>query len=146
MSANKQFIAPLPIRLSAGSALEDVGRRLHERAASIGAERRGFLDWLQGRIGSRVVELPGSTALRSYDEQTLDGLLVVLRRSESRLSASVGSRAFREEMGRELAASMDRLSPLRAALAADEDEAEAAVLDLYGMDQAQRALVARDYA
>jgi hypothetical protein len=58
----------------------------------------------------------------------------------------MGSRAFREELGRELAASMDRLIPLRTSLAADEAEAEAAVLDLYGLDRSQRALVARDYA
>lgn len=144
-AANKQFIAPLPIRLPADPAeLDRLGERLHDRAARIAAERRGFLDWLAGAIGGRLGDLSGSKVLRAYDEHTVVELLAVLHRNASR-TTSTGSRAFHEQLEREHGESLDRLAPLRAGLARDERDADELVYDLYGLDAGQRELVESEY-
>ena len=54
LSANKQFIAPLPIRLPSSAQvgeLDRLGRRLHALTAEVAEEREGFLDWLGGVLG-----------------------------------------------------------------------------------------------
>ena len=144
-AANKQFIAPLPIRLPDDpSELDRLGERLHNRAARIAAERRGFLDWLAGAIGTRLASLSGSTALLAYEDHTVAELLAVLQRNTSQTSPT-GSRAFREELAREYGESLDRLAPLRADLARDERGADELVYDLYGLDASQRDLVEAEY-
>ncbi|MEX2196788.1 MAG: N-6 DNA methylase [Thermoleophilaceae bacterium] len=148
-AANKQFIAPLPIRIpgaQAGGELETLGRRIHDRAAAILGERRGFLDWLEGELGLRTTELDGSTAVARYDELTLDELLALLRRNRRRIGPEVEGRAFRERLTAEHAESVDRIAGLRATLDRDEDTAEAAVEELYELTAAQQELIARDYA
>jgi hypothetical protein len=147
-AANKQFIAPLPIRLpSAGQRdhLEELGERLHQKSSQLGEEREGLLGWLADAIGSRIGDLDGSTVIRSYDEHPLSELLDVLRRNQRRLRRDVSSRAFREDLERELATSFDRIRELRAAIALDEAHADDAVFELYEVTARHRALVDAEY-
>ena len=74
-AANKQFIAPLPIKVPDGDDLEVLGRKLHEIAIQIGAERKSFLDWLGDRIGADPRSLPGKTKLSAYDSHSIGELL-----------------------------------------------------------------------
>lgn len=144
MSANKQFIAPLPIRVPEANdcqRLEELGERLYRRSKEVGEERRGFLAWLEDAIGARLGGLQGSTILGSYDEHGLPDLLEVLRRNQARLTCDVGSRAFREELERELTASLDRIREPSESIAVDEAAADEAVFELYGLTAQQRALV-----
>jgi hypothetical protein len=146
-AANRQFIAPLPIRLperSERERFEHLGRRLHLRSTQVGQERSGFLAWLTGAIGARPNELQGSTALASYDEHSLTDLLDVLVRNQARLRRDVGSRAFSEELERELIPSLDRIGEARASITADETAADEAVFELYGLSAQQRGLVERE--
>lgn len=144
-AANKQFIAPLPVRIPGSdeaAALDDLGQRLHATAAAIAAERQAFLDWLGDAAGARVRYLAGWTTLAAYEQRDLPELLAVLRRNAARLSEDVAGRAFRELLDRERSASLARLAPLRADLRRDEAAAEDAVAHLYRLSASQRALIA----
>lgn len=147
-AANRQFIAPLPIRLPEGAPeaeLDALGRQLHEHAREIGGERRGFLSWLGGTVGARVHELAGSTKLLAFEHHTVDELVSILERNRGRLARDVSSRAFREELQRELSQAVERLVGVRTNLARDEAAADAAVYDLYELTESGRAVVDQEY-
>lgn len=130
-AANKQFIAPLPIRVPEGDEaerLDALGRRLHESASAQGAERRGFLTWLASEVGVRLDSLPGHTALHAYDQADPAELLAVLRRSRSRLARDPDSRKFIDAFQRERGSSMEKLTDTAAQLRAAERKADQARL------------------
>lgn len=146
-AANKQFIAPLPIRVPEGaeaSAFDDLGRRLHACAAAIGQEREGFLTWLGDVAGARIRALSGWTALREPDRRGVAELIDILARNGTLVRVDPTERAFRDRLAAEVERSRGRLTELgreRDALLAD---AEARVADLYRLTTAQRRLVAED--
>jgi hypothetical protein len=99
MSANKQFIAPLPIKLSenGGDELQELGGSLHRLAAEIGAERKGFLDWLGDQVGADPRSLPGKTVFAAYDTVSARELLERLRSLfDTVIKVDPTGRAFRE--------------------------------------------------
>jgi len=148
-AANKQFIAPLPIRppdSSQAVRLDELGELLHGRAAAISRERAGFLRWLAGEVGADPRSLPGSTTLLAYDRHTLDEFLAVLGRSATGLQIDPAGRRFRELLSAELDASLDRLVPLRGHLAARIEEADQLVYELYEIPASLRAVVEREYS
>ncbi|MGH2744115.1 MAG: Eco57I restriction-modification methylase domain-containing protein [Thermoleophilaceae bacterium] len=143
-AANKQFIAPLPIRLPAATErdrFEQLGQELHRQSKELTEERRGFLGWLSQAIGARPAELQGSTVVTTYDEHSAAKLLAILKRNQTQLTRDVSSRAFGEELARELEPSIDRIRALRRSIAADETAADDSVFELYGLTAAQRALI-----
>lgn len=147
-SANRQFIAPLPIRVpdsSQAGQLDELGERLQDRAGAVSRERAGFLDWLAGELGADPRSLPGSTTLLAYDRHTLNELAAVLGPSAARLQVDPASRRFRELLSGELEASLDRLVPLTGELTAAVDEADGLVYELYEIPAALRAVVDREY-
>ncbi|HEV2772140.1 MAG TPA: N-6 DNA methylase [Thermoleophilaceae bacterium] len=147
-AANKQFIAPLPIRRPSGQEgdrYEALGRRLHALSKHTVTERAGFLDWLDDALGTHVRRLPGATALGRHEDLELPQLLAILRRSSTRFSRDPDTRAFRDRLAEEHLRSSDRLLEHRSSLVAAESEADQAVADLYELSTAERALVDRDY-
>jgi len=147
MSANKQFIAPLPIKLpdGDGSSVEGLGRNLHEVAAECGSERKGFLDWLKDRIGADPRLLPGKTKLSVYDSHSTGELLDQLAKSAKRLTIDPHSRVFRDEFDREHSASVEKLRGFRRDLTDLEAKADELVYDVYGVSRADRALISDGY-
>jgi hypothetical protein len=148
-AANKQFIAPLPIRpLDSGetSAFDTLGEQLHRNTVAIGEERQGFLDWLSDVLGARTSTLPGITTLRRYDQHDVGELLAVLQASRSKLAQDPMSRSFRDRFAREHSTSLERLRPLVQAIAANETLADQAVYDLYELAASQREMVDAEYA
>lgn len=146
-AANKQFIARLPIRLpdrSERQRLEELGRRLYDTSRELVRERDGLLRWLSSRIGAPVQELRGATMFAAYDEHSTDDLLRALSANRGRLSVDPNSRAFREQLGREVGSSVDRLRPLRTRLSADEALADDLIFELYELTTEQRRLVEAD--
>jgi len=148
LSANKQFIAPLPIRVPSGAQaeqVEDLGRRLHELASQETEEREGFLDWLGDALGARVRHLPRAASLAGYEELEVGGVISILRRSRATLGRDPDSRSFRDLLAREHRASAERLGDLLGSVGRLERQADDVVADLYELSRAQRALIARDY-
>lgn len=147
-SANKQFIAPLPIRIPIGTEateVDELGKRLHASATGIGEERAGFLDWLGGEIGVPVDDLQGKTKLRNYERLELNELLEILRRNRTRLSVSPDTRALREAVDGEHSESVRRLTELIEGLDHETQRADEVVYDLYELTADQRALIEADY-
>ena len=144
-SANKQFIAWLPVPTELPGDLEVAGARLHELVALAESERSGFLDWLSSIIGARPRDLAGAEALANYPQTGLDGVLAVLDKNASRLTVDPRRRAERERIGQELTESTRRVTDLDAERALLERDVDAAVYDTYGLSAAQQARVAGEY-
>jgi hypothetical protein len=144
-TANKQFIAWLPVSTELPSDLEVAGARLHELVALTEAERSGFLDWLSSIIGARPRDLAGAEALTNYSQTGLDGVLAVLDKNASRLTIDPRRRAERERIGQELTESTRRIADLDAERALLEGDVDAAAYDAYGLSTAQRARIASEY-
>lgn len=147
-AANKQFIAPLPVRVpdaTEAATLEELGRRLHASALALMGEREGFLRWLADTLGASPRELAGATRLAAYDTASVAELLAILRRNRNRLGRDPETRSFTEALGGEHEASVSRLGELRRELDRDEAAADAATYELYELTAAQRKLVDDEY-
>ena len=147
-SANKQFIAPLPIRepiAGDGERLGSLGKDLHAAMDAINVERKGFLDWLEAFGGARIAALAGVRALRGYDSRSVDEVLAILASNRGRLEEDPRSRTFREQVSKELEESLDRLQPLKRSLAKNERLADRLVYDLYEMTENDRRLIDEEY-
>lgn len=144
-TANKQFIAWLPVPAELSGDLEVAGARLHELVALAEAERNGFLDWLSSIVGARPRDLAGAEALANYSQTGLDGVLAVLDKNAGRLTIDPRRRAERERIGQELTESAGRIADLESARILLERDVDAAVYDAYGLSAAQRARVTSEY-
>jgi len=146
--ANRQFIAPLPIRVpdtGQASALDALGKTLHTAQRDQSLERGGFMSWLEGEIGPDPSALPGSRIWASYERHTLNELLSTLIASANRLRVDPSSRAFRELLERELTESVDRLTPMAQTFSEKAAEAEALVYELYEVPARLRCVVDAEY-
>jgi hypothetical protein len=147
-SANKQFIAPLPIRVAEGGEaehLEGVAEELSHLTRTRNEETRGFRQWLSSTIEAPLASLNGHTALDSYEGLTSVEILALLKRNRRRIDVNVDTQAFAEQLHREFEASLERLTPLDSAVAEKEEALEEAVFDLYGMSAAQRETINAEY-
>jgi hypothetical protein len=141
-SANKQFIAPLPIRIPADeAAFVSLGRFLHGAVTELLEERDGFLLWLSDAIGAPIDSLAGRTKLDRPDALTPGELLEVLGRNRNRLSVDPSGRNFRERLAIEHASSVEKIGALATAIGHAEEEADAAVFELYELNDSRQALV-----
>jgi len=113
------------------------------------AEVRGFLGWLAREISAPVDTLTHKTRLQNYlgDYQkgeahlTLEELLDVLRANRRRLRADPSARAFQERLEQEYEASLGKLLPLKARLAATDRLIDLIVYRLYGLTEEEVAIV-----
>ena len=146
MSANKQFVAPLPIKVpDDGTSLEGLGRNLHNIALKLGVEQKGFLDWLGDRVGADPRSLPGKTKFSSYDSHSTGELLDQLAKSAKRLTVDPRARSFRDEFNREYSASVEKLRALHRDLGVLEAKADRLVCDIYGITSTDRAMISGEY-
>lgn len=148
-SANRQFIAGLPVRApeaSAATTLETLGRRLHGLASAIASERGNFAAWLRATLGvAPGVALPGQRVLGRFELATADEVVRALAAGRRRLGVDPRERDVRELIEREHRRSVDGLLPLISDLSAAEDEADAYVYELYEIPARMRELVDREY-
>jgi Eco57I restriction-modification methylase/N-6 DNA Methylase len=145
-SANKQFIAPLPIRLPArADDFDALGRRLHGSTHTVLEERAGFVRWLSATLGVRPGQLPSVRVIAQYERLTPEALIARLARGRNRLAVDPRERDVRELIEVEHRRSVERLVPALEDLRAVEAEADEAVYDLYELPADMRALVASEY-
>lgn len=148
LSANKQFIAPLPIKLPAraeAEELESLAQRLHEHQSGLWCERDGFLDWLAGRLERPIDSLAGKTKIEAYERLSIDELVGVIRKNRGVVREIADTRAFRDDLARELKASVDRLTDIRSRIVADQRAVDNAVFDLYGLSSDHRRKIDSEY-
>lgn len=144
-TANKQFIAWLPVPTELPDDLDVAGARLHELVALAETERSGFLDWLSSIIGARPRDLAGAEALANYSQTGLDGVLAVLDKNTSRLTIDPRRRAERERISQELTESAGRIADLESARVLLERDVDAAIYGAYRLSAAQQARIASEY-
>ncbi len=147
-SANKQFIAGLPIRIPSGDdavELHALGRRLHELAASVAEERGAFLRWLASTVGAGRVDLLRRRELAGYEVVEAERMVAALARMRARLAPDPRERAVRELIEREHRRSVERLRPVLDELASAERDADEHVYELYELPRHMRAQVDAEY-
>jgi hypothetical protein len=113
------------------------------------AEVKGFLAWLGREIGAPIDTLNNKTRVQNYlgDYQkgephaTLEELLAVLRQNRRKLPVDPSRRTFQEHLAAEYAASLDKLLPLKAQLAATDRLIDQVVYRLYGLTEEEVAVV-----
>lgn len=143
-AANKQFIAPLPIRLPDGAVkaeLEGLGRELYAATGELLRERHGFRAWLGELVGASTKELAGHTRLDQPDSLEAAEILEILRRNRGKLTLDPSSRAFRDRLALEHERHVEKASALLAEIGSAEATANDAIFDLYGVTAAQRTMV-----
>lgn len=148
-SANKQFIAPLPIRATGEQVprLEDLGRRLHDGWRALYEEQHGFLKHINTLLEHDVRTLPGSRKWLNYEEHAAGDLLKALRAPSRKIefAMSVTGRDFASVLTEEHRKSCDVLAAARADLAKLETQVDDLVYALYGLTDEQRAYVDAEY-
>lgn len=95
-SANKQFIAGLPIRIPAEEDTDRfnrLGKRLHELAAAINGEKGAFMSWVASTLGVTRATLPARRTLAKYEALTAPRSLRPSRVVGSDSTATRGTRA-----------------------------------------------------
>ena len=129
--------------------LAHLAERMIEMNKEKQAEVRGFLTWLEREVGASIDDLTGKTKLRRYlgDYQkgeshlTLEEFLAILRKNRRKLRVDVSARAFQERLAQEYQASLDKLLPLKARLAATDRLIDLIVYRLYGLTEEEVAVV-----
>jgi len=144
-TANKQFIAWLPVPDPLPAELAADGRRLHELASGIEAERSGCLEWLSSLIGVELRALSGAQRVLTYAENGPDGALATLDAHADALSVDPHARATRDQITAELSASAERIAELAQDLRRLEQHVDAVAFDAYGLTTAQRSYIEREY-
>jgi hypothetical protein len=104
-------------------------------------EITGFLTWLERHIGAKVDDLSNKTKIRAYHDLDLDTLLSILRKNRRKLSVNPTTRAVQEPIETEFNASMAKLTPLKAKIAATDRLIDLIVYKLYGLTEEEIALV-----
>lgn len=104
------------------------------------AEVKGFLTWLERRIGARIDDLTNKTSIRNYHEYDLNTLLEVLRQNRRQLTKGL-TRSLEEEIEREFNKSMAKLAPLKQRIIATDRLIDLIVYRLYGLTEEEIAIV-----
>jgi len=144
LSANRQFVAPLPIRVpdpQAEEALDDLGRRLAAASAGVQSERAAFLGWL-GELGSvRVKDLAGYRRLSSPELLPAGEVVRVLGGNRDRLAVDPTARSFVERLTVEHGSLTTTIQTLRSEIETAEAEAQDLIFDLYEITAEQRDVI-----
>ena len=154
LNADRQLPEGGPVEQS--DAVHDLLAHLAERMIAMNREKqaevRGFLAWLEREIGAPIDGLTRRTHLRNYlgDYQkgephlALEDLLAILRQNRRRIEVDPAARAFQERLAREYEASLGKLRPLKARLAATDQLIDLIVYRLYGLTEDEVAVVEGD--
>lgn len=105
------------------------------------AEVKGFLAWLERTIGATIDDFNNKTKLQIYHEHHFEALLDVLHQNRRRLNVDPQSRSVQESIKHEFDASITKLTPLKARIAATDRLIDLIVYRLYGLTEEEIALV-----
>ncbi len=118
------------------------------------AEMKEFLAWLARELGNRLDSLTNQTSVRNYigDEErgelplSFEEFLQILKKNSKRLSVDISGRSFQSRLQQEYQASLEKLLPIQARLAATDRLIDAIVYRLYGLSDEEIAIVAAPLA
>ena len=112
-------------------------------------EMKGFLVWLERQIGVTIDQLNNKSAIQQYlgDYQKntshldVDALLAILGKNRRKLTVDPVKRAFQEMVTREYTESLTKLLPIKQQLATTDRLIDQVVYRLYGLTEAEIAVV-----
>ncbi|HKF82110.1 MAG TPA: N-6 DNA methylase [Solirubrobacterales bacterium] len=133
-SANRQFIAPLPVRIPdsrVAADLERWGRKLHALAVESHTERSAFQGWLADVIGAPLGALDGHTKLTRPEDLQPGELTAILASNRDSLAIDPQGRSFHGLLRAEHASYAEKVRDLKTALTAGEEAVDEIVFDLY---------------
>jgi hypothetical protein len=132
-------------RPARADVVEDLLAFLAEQMIALNSEKQpevaGFLTWLARKIGAAVDDLTNKTRVRAYHDHDLTGLLAVLRQNRRKLRIDPDARATQEAIDREFSTSVEKLTPLKANIAATDRLIDQIVYRLYGLTGEEIAIV-----
>lgn len=143
----------LPAQPERSDVVHDLLAFLAERMIDLNktkqSEMTAFLNWLERHMGGALDDLSGKTKIQGYlgdyqkDDVPLpfDELIDVLVKNKGKLSKDPNSRAFQERLEREYKASLDKLLPIKAQLAATDRLIDQIVYRLYGLTEEEIGIV-----
>ena len=106
------------------------------------AEVRGFLDWLAGYTGLPIEDWTLKTSLKAYYQHDWAEMRRVLDRNSCKITkVDVQGRAASERVRKEWEASVGKLQPLLARIAATDLLIDLIVYRLYGLTEDEVAVV-----
>jgi len=105
------------------------------------AEVKGFLSWLETFLDCPVDDLSGKTYVRAYHKRTFDELLATLKKNRRRIQPDLDRRGPLEALQAEWEASMGKLHPLLARIAATDRLIDLIVYRLYGLTENEVVMV-----
>ena len=107
------------------------------------AEIKGFLGWLEGEVGAKVVDLSPKTKVQEYYKQQFDELLAILKKNKSKLvNYDPARREPQERLRSEFTASVGKLGPLMERIASTDGLIDQIVYRLYGLTEGEIGIVA----
>jgi len=104
-------------------------------------ETKGFLEWLESAIGTKVDDLRNKTKIRAYHEGSLEDSLEVLKENSKALNKNPSSKDFYEVLKDAFEKSMAKLSPLKNKVATTDRLIDLIVYRLYGLTEEEIKLV-----
>ncbi len=104
-------------------------------------ETKGFLLWLEGRIGTEVEAPISNTKIRAYYEIEFKEFLAVLKKNKRKLGADPVRRVFQDDLRREFQDSMGKLVPLLAKVGETDRLIDEIVYRLYGLTDEEIEIV-----
>jgi hypothetical protein len=104
-------------------------------------EIKGFLGWLEGYVGAKIVDLTPKTKLQIYYEHDYESFLAVLKKNKKKLAIDPARREPAEALKAEFEGSMGKLTPLRERIRQTDDLIDAVVYRLYGLTEEEIAIV-----
>jgi TaqI-like C-terminal specificity domain len=105
------------------------------------AEVKSFLTWFERAIGAELDDLNNKSKLKAYHEHDFETLLAILKQNRRKLTVNLHTRTVQDVIERERSASIAKLSPLKAKIAATDRLIDLIVYRLYRLTEEEIAVV-----
>jgi type I restriction-modification system DNA methylase subunit len=144
-SANKQFVAWLPVPQLALPELATLGRALHKLAAEVEVERAAFLEWVASVTGAELRSLKGWRKLRVFPEIPAAAMLEVLDANASALAIDPRARVHRRRITAEIETSTSRIVDRQVQMGPLERTVDSVLAEAYRFDARQSELIDSEF-
>jgi len=112
-----------------------LAEKMIEYSRARNKEIKSFLNWLERTMGAEVENLSNKTAIKDYDEATIEGLLEILKKNKKKLKTDPSRREFQDKITEEFAKSITKLTPLKQKIESTNNLIDQLVYKLYGLTE-----------
>jgi len=98
-------------------------------------EIKGFLEWVEGKIGAEIDDLQLKTKIKGSYRYDFDGLLIILKKNKKKITVNIIEQRDSGEFEGEFEVSMGRLRPLTERIEKTDRLIDQVVYWLYGLSE-----------